>query len=108
MLANHKPFKDIIIDPDFEKENIELEIDKPMPGYTKWLEDKRAMRAPDGTLDELKYAYQYPLLTKEQERHLFKRMNYHKWKYKRLIEKLDKTTSSSKRTAIEDSLNYEQ
>jgi RNA polymerase primary sigma factor len=51
------------------------------------------MRTPKGALPELAPLYGMPLLSKEQEQHLFRKMNYLKYKAARLINELQRDAS---------------
>ena len=50
---------------------------------------RRRSRVPGGTAAYLANLYEVPLLTREQEVHLFRKMNYLKYKARRLRDKLD-------------------
>ncbi|MFO0969638.1 MAG: sigma-70 family RNA polymerase sigma factor [Gemmataceae bacterium] len=58
----------------------------PMPDAEKYEETKRAMRVPKDAPAELASLYETPLLTKDQEQHLFRKMNYLKYKAKQLLD----------------------
>ncbi len=75
---------DYISHPDFEKPDREADILGPMPGFEEYEARKRAMHAPRDVPPELASCYESPLLTREQEFHLFRKMNYLKFKAGRL------------------------
>lgn len=52
-------------------------------------EPGRRVRRPSGLPPYLASLYEVPLLTREQEMHLFRKMNYLKYKASRLLERLD-------------------
>lgn len=80
---------DYIPNPDFEKirtEKQEREVLGPTP--VGELPVKKT-RLPSGLPPYLASLYEVPLLTREQEMHLFRRMNYLKYKASQLREQLD-------------------
>src|SRR5262249_32902384 len=52
----------------------------PMPREEEFEGKKRALRVPKDVPAELASLYEMPLLDKEQEQHLFRKMNYLKYK----------------------------
>jgi len=56
-----------------------------MPGMAEYEQARRAMRVPKDAPPELTSLYQVPLLTKEQEQHQFRKMNYLKFKASELL-----------------------
>jgi RNA polymerase sigma factor (sigma-70 family) len=56
----------------------------PMPDAEAYEAKRRAMRVPKDVPAELAPLYEMPLLSKEQEQHLFRQMNYLKHKARRL------------------------
>jgi len=56
-----------------------------MPGMAEFDQARRSMRIPKDAPPELTSLYQVPLLTKEQEQHLFRKMNYLKYKAAQLL-----------------------
>jgi RNA polymerase sigma factor (sigma-70 family) len=75
---------DFIPHPDFEKPELEAEILAPMPGAGEYEARRRQMTAPRDVPPELAPLYEVPLLNKEQEQHLFRKMNFLKCKALRL------------------------
>jgi len=75
-------------DPAFEDPAAVAEIvgPYPLPGSTQ---RSRRPRAPEGLPPYLVSLYDVPLLTREQERHLFLKMNYLKYQAHKLREALD-------------------
>jgi RNA polymerase sigma factor (sigma-70 family) len=77
---------DYIYNEIFDKGGVEDEIMGPMPEAER---ATRRVRAPTGLPPYLASLYEVPLLTREQEYHLFRQFNYLKHKAKKLSEKLD-------------------
>ncbi|GBD35153.1 RNA polymerase sigma factor SigB [bacterium HR36] len=82
---------DYIPSPEFEDPKREAEILAPMPGAEEYEAARARMRrnVPRDLPPELASLYQVPLLNPEQERHLFRQMNYLKYKAARLAERID-------------------
>ena len=70
---------------EFEKKSAEREIMAPMPPLS---ESQRKSRAPSGLPAYLASLYDVPLLTREQEYHLFRQFNYLKFRAAKLRESL--------------------
>lgn len=77
---------DFMPHPDFERPGVEAEILAPLPPRT---ETGRKSRPPAGLPPYLASLYEVPLLTREEEQHLFRQFNYLKFRALRLREKLD-------------------
>jgi RNA polymerase sigma factor (sigma-70 family) len=75
--------------PSFDDPALEAEILGPMPGSEEFDEKKRGMRVPRDVPPELASLYETPLLSREQEQHLFRKFNFLKYKAARLREHLD-------------------
>jgi RNA polymerase primary sigma factor len=73
----------------FENPALEAEILAPMPDADKFEEKRKDARPPKDVQPELAHLYEMPLLTKEQEQHMFRKMNFLKYKAAKLREKLD-------------------
>src|SRR5262249_1354602 len=71
---------DYIYNPDFDDPTKEAAILGPMPDLEAYNAKKGEMRVPKDVPAELAACYQVPLLNKEQEQHLFRKMNYLKHK----------------------------
>jgi len=69
-----------IYHPSFDDPSLEGEIAGPMPGAEQYEAKRRAMHAPKDVPPELASQYEWPLLNKEQEQHLFRQMNFLKYK----------------------------
>jgi RNA polymerase sigma factor (sigma-70 family) len=70
--------------PSFEDRALEDEILGPMPEAGDYEARRREMRAPRDVPPELQSNYEWPLLNKEQEQHLFRKMNFLKYRAARL------------------------
>jgi RNA polymerase sigma factor (sigma-70 family) len=81
---------DFIPHPSFEDPGKEREILAPMPGADAYESKRREMKAPKDVPAELASLYEVPLLNKDQEQHLFRKMNYLKHKAARLRNALRK------------------
>jgi predicted transcriptional regulator len=75
---------DYIYHPSFDDPALEEEILAPMPGAEEYEAKRKTMRVPKDVPPELASCYEYPLLSKEQEQHLFRKMNYLKHKASKL------------------------
>jgi RNA polymerase sigma factor (sigma-70 family) len=78
---------DYMYHESFDKPGVEKEILGPMPTAPA----PKKVRGPSGLPPYLAALYEVPLLTREQEYHLFRRFNYLKHKANKLREKLDPT-----------------
>jgi RNA polymerase sigma factor (sigma-70 family) len=88
---------------EFDKPAIEKVILGPMPEST---EPRKRTRVPAGLPRYLASLYEVPLLTREQEQHLFRKFNYFKHKASQLREQLDPARAkSSLMDRIEDLYN---
>ncbi len=75
-----------------QTQKVEQEIVGPVPSVEQ---PTRKPRLPSGLPPYLASLYEVPLLTREQEAHLFRKMNYLKHKATRLRERLDSTRPKS-------------
>ena len=71
---------DYITSPEFDKPELEEAILAPMPDAEGYDAKRRAMHAPKDVPPELASCYEYPLLSKDQEQHQFRKMNFLKFK----------------------------
>ncbi|MBX7103717.1 MAG: RNA polymerase subunit sigma-70, partial [Gemmataceae bacterium] len=67
---------DCIYNASFDDPAASAEILAPMPDHDAFEEKKATMKAPKDVPAELAPLYETPLLTREQEAHLFRKMNY--------------------------------
>ena len=75
---------DYIFNPSFEDPEMEAVMLAPMPDAEEYEAKRRSMHAPKDVPPELVSCYEYPLLSKDQEQHLFRQMNYLKYKAAKL------------------------
>jgi len=75
--------------PSFDDPDLEAEILAPMPDLEAFEAKQREMKAPKDVPPELSALYETPLLNKDQEQHLFRQMNYLKYKAGKLRKALD-------------------
>jgi RNA polymerase sigma factor (sigma-70 family) len=91
---------DYIYNEDFEDTSREAEYLGPIPEPAS---APRKVRVPSGLPSYLAALYDVPLLTREQEYHLFRKMNYLKHKASRLREGLEETSGG--KTAMMDEID---
>jgi len=85
-LVEHRPIRTFVLD-DFRGRAKEAEITGLMPDYEGFCEKRQTCQASLKAVDpELRSLYLEPLLTREQEQHLFRQFNYFKFNF---IKKLD-------------------
>jgi RNA polymerase sigma factor (sigma-70 family) len=77
---------DFIPNPRFSRKGAEAACLGPMPGSDT---PARKVRRPAGLPPYLASLYEMPLLTREQEQHVFRKYNYLKYKAAKLREELD-------------------
>jgi RNA polymerase sigma factor (sigma-70 family) len=67
--------------PEFDDPSRTAAILGPMPGEEEFFTRVRTMRPPKDVEAHMAYLYERPLLTREQEAHLFRKMNFlkHRW-----------------------------
>ena len=82
---------DLIPTPEFEDATPEHDAVMlgQFAGEGEFMDKVRSMAAPKDVEAHMAYLYQRPLLNREQEAHLFRRMNYRKSKLKAFIATLD-------------------
>jgi RNA polymerase primary sigma factor len=73
----------------FDDPEREAEILGRMPGLEEYETQRQQMRVPKDAPPELASLYEVPLLNKEQEQHLFRKMNFLKHKANQLRARLD-------------------
>jgi RNA polymerase sigma factor (sigma-70 family) len=81
---------DYVPNPSFDDREVEREILGPMPDADVYEAKRRDMKVPKDVPPELAPMYEVPLLTKDQEQHLFRKMNFLKYKANRLRQQLCK------------------
>jgi RNA polymerase sigma factor (sigma-70 family) len=82
---------DYIYNPSFDDAAAATEILGPMPHAAAYESSRRSLRVPKDAPPELAPMYEVPLLSREQEAHLFRKMNYLKHKASKLRQQLDPT-----------------
>jgi RNA polymerase sigma factor (sigma-70 family) len=80
---------DYIYHESFDDPKQEAAIAAPMPGEEEFQEKRRKMHAPKDVPADLASLYEWPLLSKEQEQHLFRQMNFLKHKLHKLQQSID-------------------
>jgi len=73
----------------FDDPTLETEVLARMPGLDDYESQRQQMRIPKDAPPELASLYETPLLNKEQEQHLFRKMNFLKHQAAKLRAKLD-------------------
>jgi len=81
---------DYIYHASFDDPSMEADILAPMPDAEGYDARRRDMKAPRDVPAELAPLYEVPLLNKEQEQHLFRKMNFLKHKAAQLRQQLCK------------------
>src|SRR5207248_1963304 len=77
---------EFLANPLFDDPDLESDMLGPMPEQEAFEEARAAMRIPKDVPPELSSLYSMPLLTKPQEQHLFRKMNFLKHKAARLLD----------------------
>jgi RNA polymerase primary sigma factor len=80
---------DYIPNDAFDNPSLEAEILGPMPDQEAFEANRKQMRVPRDAPPELAPLYEMPLLTRAQEQHLFRKMNYLKYRAAQLRHRLD-------------------
>lgn len=75
--------------PSFEDPAAEIEIMAPMPHADEYEMQRRQMKVPKDVLPHHAPLYELPLLSRDQEAHLFRQMNFLKHQAARLRKDLD-------------------
>jgi len=84
-----RPALDYIYNAEFDDSAKEAIIAGPMPDEMLFLNRMSSMRAPKDVDPQMAYLYEKPLLNREQEAHLFRKMNFLKHKLHQLRDKID-------------------
>jgi RNA polymerase primary sigma factor len=94
---------DYIYNADFDNPSKEAEIVGDMPGLAEF-EAKRAGKSPPKDVPpQMAHLYEWPLLNKEQEQHVFRKMNFLKHKLHKFQQSLDPS-----KTRVADLLRIEE
>ncbi len=81
---------DYIYNSEFDDADKEAVILGPMPDEETFFDKVRSMRPPKDVEAHMAYLYERPLLSREQEAHLFRKMNFRKHQLKKHKDGLDK------------------
>lgn len=93
--------------PDFDKPWLEGRIVGPMPDlkdFEKKRKDVAKLRLANKDSEILPF-FQEPLLNKAQEQHLFRQMNFYKYKFEKIVKSLHPAYPSPVRMAFAEYLN---
>lgn len=80
---------DYIYNADFDDPSKAAEIVAEMPGKAEFEAKRSAKSAPKDVPAHMAHLYEWPLLTKEQEQHVFRKMNFLKHQLNKAQEALD-------------------
>ena len=80
---------DYIYNAEFDDSSKHAEILGPMPHEDEFFDKVRGMKAPKDVEAHMAYLYGRPLLSREQEAHLFRKMNFLKHQMHQLQERVD-------------------
>jgi RNA polymerase primary sigma factor len=79
---------EFIFHESFDDSALAARIIAPMPDADVFEESRRKMRIPKDAPPELISNYEMPLLTKDQEQHLFRKMNFLKYQASRMLDEM--------------------
>lgn len=82
---------DYIYNAEFDDPTKEAEILADMPGEAKFQADRAGKSPPKDVPAHMAHLYEWPLLNKEQEQHVFRKMNFLKHQLNKVQEALDPT-----------------
>jgi RNA polymerase sigma factor (sigma-70 family) len=94
---------EFIPSPEFDDPAREAAILAPMPDEEAFFAKVKSMRPPKDVEAHMAYLYERPLLSREQEAHLFRKMNFRKHQLKKLQSGLDPA-----RAKVADLNRYEE
>jgi RNA polymerase sigma factor (sigma-70 family) len=80
---------DYIFSAEFDDLGREAEFIGPMPGEEEFFNKVKAMRPPKDVEAHMAHLYERPLLSREQEAHLFRKMNFLKHRLNQRQQELD-------------------
>jgi RNA polymerase sigma factor (sigma-70 family) len=98
---------DYIHHPSFDDVSLEGEIMADMPGTEAYEAARAKMHAPKDALPELMSLYEMPLLSREQEAHLFRKMNFLKHKAHKMRQMLEPCRARTETLEAIDQLQEE-
>lgn len=76
-----------IYNDSFDDPASRAHYDDDMPDRADYEKTRSAMKVPKIVLPEISLAYTFPILSREQEAHLFRQMNYNKHLYNAIVNK---------------------
>src|SRR6202011_5549538 len=76
---------DYIYHASFDDPAVEVAVLDEMPGAEQYEVSRRQLRVPKDAPPELASLYETPLLNKDQEQHLFRKMNFLKHRVNQLL-----------------------
>ena len=82
---------DYIYNPDFDDLSKEQGMLAPMPGLVEFEAKRDQMAPPKDVPAHMTHLYEWPLLSKDQEQHMFRKMNFLKHKAHKIQEAIDPT-----------------
>ena len=82
---------DYIYNPDFDDATNDEAFLAEMPGQDEFEAKRFNRNAPKDVPAQMLHLYEWPLLTKEQEQHMFRKMNYLKHKLQKFQQSIDPT-----------------
>jgi RNA polymerase primary sigma factor len=80
---------EFIFHESFDDKAMAANIIAPMPDAEAFEESRRKLRIPKDAPPELISNYEMPLLTKEQEQHLFRKMNFLKYRASKMLSEMN-------------------
>jgi RNA polymerase sigma factor (sigma-70 family) len=80
---------DYIYNPEFDDTSREKEMLADMPGLAEFEAKRAGKSAPKDVPPQMVHLYEWPLLNKEQEQHVFRKMNFLKHKLQKFQDRLD-------------------
>jgi len=99
---------DYIYNPEFDDLKKAAEMTGEMPGRAEFDAKRHAMNPPKDVPPQMVHLYEWPLLTKEQEQHLFRKMNFLKHTLHNLKKAIDpakaKVTDLQKIDALQEQI----
>jgi RNA polymerase sigma factor (sigma-70 family) len=79
---------EFISHPSFDEQAMAETIMADMPDAREFEDARRNLRVPKDAIPELISNYEMPLLTKDQEQHLFRKMNYLKYHAAKMLDEM--------------------
>lgn len=82
---------DYIYNPDFDDPSKAAAMLADMPGKAEFEAERLTKKPPRDVPPQMAHLYEWPLLTKDQEQHMFRKMNFLKHRLHKLQERIDPT-----------------